>query len=615
MIEEINIPAFVFKPIYSKNTSSTTIKRKDDILKIQYPYFNKEEVLDIATKLSMKTRNAHDRSIDEVIDIIEQVGDLWRNPTYEFRKEALKILPMLTGQSKKLCEFEMLGSFILWKRETTELQIKAELRNKKFLDDWLFQDGLRLHVQPRGLVLHNLAGNAFNVGVMSLYFGLVSKNVNLVKLSHDEPYFTIKLAESIAEVDKKIARELAVIYWKGIENQIFDDLFKSGYINSILAWGGLHSIENIKRRAYYYGINIIDNGPKMSFSIVSDELFRDPNKMREIAQKIANDAVIWNQRACVSPRVVYIINNPPKNVVNMFNNISQNMSSPLGNVTTNQKNANIKQDLFYTNLKLTIDSLSEAKENNLNYREQFKKSKNNMNMETTKLDKNIDNKKNNNNLNSDNINELLDIMQRSMKIIRDELTETSPITFAKMLATAMANADRFLPPASFTESDGIETIRKREYFSINYEFSKNGILFTPPNDDVNWSVLYLRIPPNIHEIDKCQNRFIIVTHVYSLEDLIHFFKEEKMQHYLQTISIYGNDDFVKTVAEELSLIGANRFPKPGEHNIVKIGTPWDGRFILNELVRWVTIEFPSSKAKIGEKNEDIEYKVNFFGDH
>ncbi len=106
-----------------------------------------------------------------------------------------------------------------------------------------------MHAQPRGVLYHNLAGNTFNVGLISMFVGLLSKNVNIIKLPHEEPYFTVRLAQSIADINKKIGRELAVLYWKGSRSDIFDELFASGNIDCILCWGGLRSIEEIRRRS------------------------------------------------------------------------------------------------------------------------------------------------------------------------------------------------------------------------------------------------------------------------------------------------------------------------------------------------------------------------------
>ncbi|MHA1272126.1 MAG: acyl-CoA reductase [Promethearchaeota archaeon] len=553
MKKKIEVPGFIFKPIFSENITTEVIKRQDDILEIDFPVFNKETVIKAAESLSLKKRRAHNRNIDDLLDVIEQVGDLWRNRNYDIRKEALEILPMISGQSKKLCEIELDGTLVLWKKDTAEEQLRGEIGGKQYLEDWIPKRSSRIHAQPRGLVLHNLAGNTFNIGMLSLFYGLVTKNVNLIKLAHEEPYTTIKLCESISDVDKKIAKEIVAIYWPGRNADIFDNLFNSGLVNCILAWGGIHSIEAIRRRANRFGIKIIDHGPKVSFSVISEEIFESLEEMREIAQKLAIDVAIWNQKACLSPRVVYIVENPQK--VNKFSDFSSGMEVKHNNQTISENSNDLEERL--------IDIV----EGNLSF------------------------------------DDIESYMRRSLKLLKNELTERSALGFAKMLAEGMKITDRILPRANLTQADGMEMLRKREYFLMNYSFKKQAIIFTPPKEKLDWTVVYLRKLPNMKEIDMCQNRFVIITRISSINDFLYSIEKEKLHQYLQTISIYGSDDFVKRLADELSLLGAYRFPRVGDHNLMPIGMPWDGHYPLQDMIKWVYIDYLEQKPEKEEENK------------
>ncbi len=547
MKKKITIPAFIFKPVYSEETTTQVYKRQDDIIEIEFPVFDKKEVLKTAESLSLKKRRAHDRNIDDVIEVINQLGALWSNPNYEYRKEALEILPITSGQSKVLCELEISNMLFLLNKKTIENQLFSELGGKQYLEDWIPKGNARIHAQPKGLVFHNLAGNAFLIGVLSLCYGLVTKNVNLLKLPHEEPYVPIKFCESIADIDKKIAKEIAALYWRGSRGDIFDELFSSGNVNCVLAWGGIESIEVIKKKAYHYGINVIDHGPKLSFSIISEDIFQDLNQMQDTAQKIAVDVAIWNQKACLSPRVIYIVEKPRKSAV--FQVFKSN------------------------NIQINSQSSEFEAENN-----------------------SIFNKFNQ----SQNISEfdgfdVATLMQRSIKSLKNEYSELSPLGFAKMLAEGLKNTDKTLPRMHLTQADGLDMAKKREYFFMNYGTNSSATIINPPKNKLDWTVVYLRDLPNMLEIDMCQDRFVIVTRISSVQDLIHSIRKERLQKYLQTISIYGSDDFVKNVAEEFSLLGAYRFPRIGEHNIQHIGMPWDGHYILQDMIKWVYIGYISQE--------------------
>ncbi|MFX1477615.1 MAG: acyl-CoA reductase [Promethearchaeota archaeon] len=543
MNKEVLVPAFLFKPVYSEKTTTELYKRQDDVLKIKFPIFDKKEVLEITNKIALKKRRAHDRNIDDLLDIIDQIGALWSNPHYDLRKEALKVLPMMTGQSKVLCEMEFIGTLNLWNKKIAETQLIREIGGKQYLEDWIPKGNVRIHAQPRGLVFHNLAGNAFNLGIVSLFYGLITKNVNLIKLSHGEPYITVKFCESIVDIDKKIAKEIAALYWSGKRGDIFDELFSSGKVNCVLAWGGIESIEEIKKKAYHYGINIIDHGPKLSFSIISEDIFQDLNQMQDTAQKIAIDIALWNQKACLSPRVIYIVEKPRKSAVfQVFKNNNIHIDSH------SSKFEAVDNSIY--NIFNQIPKVSES--------EGF---------------------------------DVATLMQRSIKTLKNEYSELSPLGFAKMLAEGLKSTDITLPRMHLTQADGLEMAKKREYFFMNYGTKSRVTIINPPKNKLDWTVVYLRDLPNMLEIDMCQDRFVIVTRISSIQDLIHSIRKERLQKYLQTISIYGSDDFVKNVAEEFSLLGAYRFPRIGEHNIQHIGMPWDGHYTLQDMIKWVYIGY------------------------
>ena len=95
------------------------------------------------------------------------------------------------------------------------------------------------------------------------------------------------------------------------------------------------------------------------------------------------------------------------------------------------------------------------------------------------------------------------LMQRSAKLLRNEMSDSSPLGFSRILAEEMKNADVSFPREHMTEADGMDMVKKREYFTLKYEISKNGVMITPPN--LSWTVMYLRSPPTMNEIEMCYN--------------------------------------------------------------------------------------------------------------
>lgn len=575
MKEKVYVPAFTPVPVQESSTITTTIKRKDEVVEIEFPSFPRAAVMEVVEKLALRKRAAHDRPLDELIEIMEAARARWMDPNYDLRKEALEIIPVISGQSRKMCEKELDDILMLWQRPVIYALLEGDLGGAAYLEDWVPRGNFRLHAQPQGLVLHNLAGNSFNLGLSSLFNGLVTKNVNLMKLARESPYFAVKAAESLREVDKKLAREIGVMYWPGSQGEIFDAVFNSGLVDCVMAWGGLMSIEEIRRRANRFGIKVIDHGPKFSYTIISDDIFRDADVMRELAAKISRDVVWFNQKSCLSPRVIFIKEREVQTRLAPTRRASRGLGSetaargthsPLSRKPGAPESA---PAMKFAGLDLGTGGGT---------REPGSRSR------------------------DPHCLDLKQMMRRSVKILKNEITDFSPRGFAELIAEQMEITEQELPRKHQTQAEVVKTIRKREYFEMHHVANENGEIFTPKDGSVNWTVVYLRNPPTMKEINMCENRFLIVTRIADIDSLLHYMRAQKLGRFLQTFGVHGPDEFIEQVAEEFSLLGAFRFPRAGEHNSHQMGTPWDGKFTLAELVRWVYIGFLDLAGNDGHPN-------------
>ena len=70
--------------------------------------------------------------------------------------------------------------------------------------------------QPRGVLYHNLAGNTFNVGLISMFVELVWKNVDIIRLPHEEPYFTVDSPNPLPISIKKLEENWLCFIGKGL---------------------------------------------------------------------------------------------------------------------------------------------------------------------------------------------------------------------------------------------------------------------------------------------------------------------------------------------------------------------------------------------------------------
>ncbi|MBI3038597.1 CoF synthetase, partial [bacterium] len=179
----------------------------------------------------------------------------------------------------------------------------------ELLDRWVRRLELNhdLMAIPRGQVLHISAGNVFVGAVDSLVSGIITKNVNLLKMSGSDPVFPILFVESLREADPEnlIWKNQAVLQWKGGDSAIEKPLLNAGF--TVVFWGGSEALKSVRSQI---GLDskLIENGPRYSFAIAEGGILKGEGAISAF-EGLALDICRWDQQACSSPHVVYVIDN------------------------------------------------------------------------------------------------------------------------------------------------------------------------------------------------------------------------------------------------------------------------------------------------------------------
>ena len=97
----------------------------------------------------------------------------------------------------------------------------------------------------------------------------------------------------------------------------------------------------------------------------------------------------------------------------------------------------------------------------------------------------------------------------------------------------------------------------------------------------NWTVC---LDSEVSLKEAIQSRTIFLTKVDSWKQIIPL-----INHKIQTIGIvFEEESEALSFASEASLAGAVRCVRPGLMNLYE--SPWDGKLVVNELVRWITLK-------------------------
>ncbi|MCK4640672.1 MAG: aldehyde dehydrogenase family protein [Candidatus Marinimicrobia bacterium] len=262
-----------------------------------------KDILNEAKKLKKKIANL---KIDTILDVFQKVSDAWLDENYAYRKIALDFLPTRIGFSKEMIVEGIKTMASLLSRDGMQTRLFSDLEEKDYVDDWTYNHHFKGYIkaEPLGIVTHVSAGNVFVGGVDTLIQGLATKNINIVKMSTVDPIFPVLFAKSLKEFDHTgiLHKAMALVNWKGGDDTIENIIKKE--CDAIVVYGGADTIRSYRRNLGLH-CKLIEYGPKYSFVMVDKNALHKKG-VKETANLIAKDAVMWEQSACSSPHTIYV---------------------------------------------------------------------------------------------------------------------------------------------------------------------------------------------------------------------------------------------------------------------------------------------------------------------
>lgn len=229
-----------------------------------------------------------------------------------------------------------------WGRGGTDAEDSLRMKGLGFLSSWcsaehltaLMTEGLngnRMHMDAflpvsdesfryrrafsRGLACHWLAGNVQVLGMFALVESILTKNVNLLKLSsRDRGVFRFLLRSFEGESyttpggwrisGNDLLRTIAVVYFGHGEKDLGVRMSERADIR--VAWGGAGSVAAVAGYPARYDCEDIILGPKLSFSVVSRDALADGRRAARLARRIGIDASVFDQEGCSSTHNIFV---------------------------------------------------------------------------------------------------------------------------------------------------------------------------------------------------------------------------------------------------------------------------------------------------------------------
>ena len=337
-------------------------------------WLNAQSAREILEEAYKKINISSETNIDTILFVLEKVSKAWLDPQYHLRQKALEYLISNTSFSEVMIEksFEYISLFCS-KNYNIE-RINTELGSIEYLNSFckhstnlqsnaLSQEsslqadeiGVEIHknkisnnhnnksfflsTRPKGVILNINQGNQYFEIIENLIPAILTKNINIIKISDENYYLMHLFLESIKEFDEQniIFQNQTLLF--GNNNNDIEEIIYNG-VDTICFNGDLENL-NILKSKIKYNIKIIENVYSFSFAVIEGKYIKQIINSDSL-YNLAKDICIWNQKTSFSPHVIYVIDKDLKSthllIESLFDKMIQiNDDIPNGNLTFDEK--------------------------------------------------------------------------------------------------------------------------------------------------------------------------------------------------------------------------------------------------------------------------------------
>lgn len=151
----------------------------------------------------------------------------------------------------------------------TEMLKKENLQNKlnTELGSTAKNDKLDIKLMPLGTLFHIAAGNVDGLPAFSVAEGLLTGNINILKLPSADKGLSVKVLLRLIELEPAIAQFVYVFDTPSADTQALQQMAQAA--DGIVVWGGDEAVSAVRNMAPI-GAKLIEWGHKLSFVYISD---------------------------------------------------------------------------------------------------------------------------------------------------------------------------------------------------------------------------------------------------------------------------------------------------------------------------------------------------------
>ncbi|RMD98713.1 MAG: hypothetical protein D6812_12970, partial [Deltaproteobacteria bacterium] len=245
-------------------------------------------------------------SIGEVIEAIDAVARAWEDPEFPWRKKALRSADRPGGFSRPVLSEALDALFASITKGALIEALEEAFGTLDVFDRFVVRGGGMQRVVPLRGILQIFSGNVPQPAVVSLVRGFLLRAPMLAKPASGDIDFPLCFAASLEEVAPPLGASLIVAHWPGAEGKGWRPLFQVP--EAVVVHGSDETLQTL--RAFLTPKQTwIGYGHRTSVALIGRERVEGEEGGR-VAQALAEDVALLDQRGCLSPRSVYLETSP-----------------------------------------------------------------------------------------------------------------------------------------------------------------------------------------------------------------------------------------------------------------------------------------------------------------
>jgi hypothetical protein len=242
--------------------------------------------------------------VESIIDVLDEASRKWLDKSFPLREIALKTIPTITGFSREGVEASIHAEMESSLREDIWRALCSEIKNPLYLDDFQYSPELNGYTRAFGpeLIVSIFSENIPALPHLLFMRSLLVKAACLGKVARGEPTFAPLYLKTIEEIDPEMAKSLAVLYWKGGEDDVEEAVINQS--DAVILFGSVEACQSLLPKIPRK-VRTLIHGHKLGFGVIGRGRLTHQG-LEELASAVAQDCSMFDQQACLAPHVYYL---------------------------------------------------------------------------------------------------------------------------------------------------------------------------------------------------------------------------------------------------------------------------------------------------------------------